>query len=215
MESDCCPVISADYKQATNATNRTAKAALIAPLYMFLVAGTGGVYTSANIQTAWINPQNSVVTVRGDRAKRKIVLSFSEQLLQIRDMFGLSMTELAQVFAVSRPTVYSWTNGVDPKDQGVKDLINKLSCHVETLRAAGLTSVNVLARQPVSDGKSVIDLLKSGTDVTSAIASIKFTGASLPSSSRIKRNFGPASKTRRVSVEVISAPIFITHGDEA
>jgi DNA-binding LacI/PurR family transcriptional regulator len=129
-------------------------------------------------------------------------------------MFGLNMTELAQILGVSRPTVYSWINGSDPKELGAKSLISKLSGYVETLRAGGITKSDVLARQPVSEGRSLIDLLKSGKDVTAVVASIKATATNMVGVSRIKRDFGPATKVRRVRADEISAQIMIGHGDE-
>jgi transcriptional regulator with XRE-family HTH domain len=215
MTQDIRPVMFADYRQSTNSANRAARVALIAPLYVCMIAGTGGVYTPANIQKAWFDHHNSIILIRGNHTKRHQVLSISQHLAQIRETFGLSMTELAQVLRISRPTAYAWLNGTDPKDEEGKALISRLSNYAESLRSAGITKVEILARQPISAGKSLIDLLKSGNDVSAAIASIKFTADSVSAPSRIKRDFGPVTKVRRVRADEISAPIFIQSGDES
>jgi DNA-binding transcriptional regulator YiaG len=214
MPQDVCPVIFADYRQSMNVANHAAKAALIAPLYLCMVAGTGGVYTPTNFQKVWINHQNSIFLVRGNHTKRQYAYSLSQRLVQIREMFGLSMTELSQVLRVTRPTAYSWINGTDPKDGGAKALIDKLSSHVETLRSGGFTKIGVIARQPISDGRSLIDLLKGGRDATAAVNSIRFTATNVVTPSRVKRDFGPAAKVRRVRTDEISSPVVFGHGDE-
>lgn len=213
MTQDVYPMIRAEYKQPTSETNRTMKLAL--PLYLCLIAGTGGVYTPANVQLAWANQQNQIVQIRGYRAKRKRIQNVSQHLIQIREMFGLKMTELAQILGVSRPTAYSWINGVDPREPETRTLINSLSRYVEDLRSSGVTNVVRLARQPLSTGESLIDLLKAGKDVGGEIASVKLTAAQALTQVRTKRDFGPASKVRRVRTDEISVPILIGHGDEA
>jgi len=215
MPQDVCPIVSAHYKQWANETSQTAKAAIIAPLYLCMIAGTGGVYTLSSLPLVWANQPNQIVQIRGHHPKRSHILSSSQHLIQIREMFGLTMTELAQVLGVSRPTAYSWINGIEPKESEAKALISKLSRHVETLRSSGIATVDVLARHPLTSGKSLIDLLKSGKDVSTEIASVRFTASQTVGQSKIKRNFGPTLKERRVRTDELSAPIVIGPGDEA
>lgn len=204
MQQIAASTIGAEYRPA--GLNGVTKTMLFAPLYLSLVAGTGGMYTAGNIQACFSVPQNNrIIVIRGRHTKGKQIFSVSEQLVHLREMFGLTMTEIAQIFGVSRPTAYAWLSGSEPKVE-VKSRLIDLTTYVEDLRTHGVAQARVLARQPLEGGPSLVELLKSGADARSAIASIKYS-ATLTSSQRGKRNFGPAEKAIRVSVDEISVPI--------
>ena len=82
--------------------------AVILPLCVALIAGTGGAYSFANIELANSMYSHPVVhVVHEDRGASK-QFSTVQQIVHVRDTFGLSMSDLASVFGVSRPTVYAW-----------------------------------------------------------------------------------------------------------
>jgi DNA-binding transcriptional regulator YiaG len=208
-------MIRTDYKQSVNDGNRAMQTVLITPLYLCMIAGTGGVYTPASLQV-WAEQPNQVVQIRGYHSKRERILSVSERLVQIRDTFGMTMTDLATVLGVSRPTAYSWINGViTPKEPKTNSLISKLGAHADALRHAGVARVPTLARRPLSNGQSLIDVLKAGKDASKEIESMQFASAQAPGQSRTRRDFGPASKVRRVRVDEISTPVAADPGGEA
>jgi DNA-binding XRE family transcriptional regulator len=211
MNQIASPKIHAQYRSA-QCVNGTVKAALIAPLYVCMISGTGGVYTPTNIQFGLSLHSNPVVEIRGYHTKRNQLLSVSQQLVGLREMFGLTMTELAQILGVTRPTVYAWLNGSEPKPE-IKFRILGLAKYVEELRNVGISQAETLARQPQSDGQSLISLLKSGADPKSAIATIKYSASHTSGLKAVKRDFGPTHKTRRVSLDEISIPIRDETGD--
>lgn len=179
-----------------------------------MIAGTGGVYTSTNLPLVWAAHQNQIIQVRGYRTKRSQILCVSQHLIGIREMFGLTMTELALALGVSRPTAYSWINGIEPKEPGAKALIDRLSKHVDALRNFGIAKLDTLARQPLTNGQSLVDILKARKDPANEIFSRKFSVASVLGRSQIKRDFGPTSKVRRVRIDEISVPVAFESGDK-
>lgn len=215
MQQDVCPMIRTGYKQPASEANRAVQTALIAPLYLCMIAGTGGVYTPASLQV-WAEQPNQIIQVRGYHSKRERMLSVSERLVQIRDVFGMTMTELSTVLGVSRPTAYSWISGViTPKEPNTNSLISKLSAHVDSLSRAGVQKVSILARRSLSNGQTLIDLLKTGKDVSREIESMQFASIQTLGQSRAKKDFGPASKARRVRIDEISTPVAADPGGNA
>ena len=190
----------------------TAKAALIAPLYLCMVAGTGGVYTPTNMRLSSMVHVNPIVGIRGYHAKRNQLFSVPQQLVGLREMFGLTMTELAQILGVTLPTVYAWLNGSAPKDE-IKSRIRLLAKYVEELRSAGILQAESLARQPLADGETLISIFKSGGSADGAIATIRYSAPHASGIKAVKRDFGPTRKARRVSLDEISVPISSEIGD--
>jgi DNA-binding XRE family transcriptional regulator len=188
------------------------KAVLIAPLYVCMVAGTGGVYTPTNIQLRVNAPSNSIVEIRGYHTKRNLLFSVPQELVDLRDMFGLTMTDLAQIFGVSRPTVYAWLSGSEPKDE-IKSEMRTLAGYVEELRNAGISQAAFLARQPLEGEQSLISIFKSGSDAKNAIATIKYSLMQVNSLKTVKRDFGPSRKTIRVSLGEISVVASLDNED--
>ena len=78
----------------------TSSAVLIAPLCL-VMAGTAGTYSPLAIaQLADFSPI-PIIRVVGRNSDQRI-RSVVESLLRVRDVFGLKMSELAEVFGVSR-----------------------------------------------------------------------------------------------------------------
>ena len=90
---------------------------------------------------------------------------------RIRDAFGLNMTELATILDVSRPTVYAWLNGQEPQPEAVARIL-RLSRAADRFSALGVETAISYVRQPMFEGASLLELLKSDADISSATAQI-------------------------------------------
>lgn len=138
-----------------------------------LDAGTGGVFASENIAQLpnWV--ATPVIEIK--RAHQTLFAdtrSVRDHLLNVRDTFRLNMTELAQVFGVTRPAAYAWLEGVEPKPEA-RMLILSLSRAADRLAKAGIERPELYVRRPMFDGKSLIDLLKEERNVDDAISAIE------------------------------------------
>ncbi len=193
-------------------SNKVLPIALIAPLYLCMIPGTGGAYTSANLYQFLDSHPNQIIDIRGNHSRRNQILSIAQIVSTIREIFGLTMSEIAEIFGVTRQAAYAWLNGVEPKAD-VRTRILGLGQHVETLKQAGIVKASQWTRLPQSDGRSLIDLLKSGSDVSEAIASIRSSSAQLINQQPTKRTFGPPLKKKIVKLDEISVPISWDFGE--
>ena len=146
-------------------------------LFGALVAGTGGLYTPANtaLVSEWTNVPAVTITSTSS-VERKIPaqeVSIPKAILQIRDGLGLNMSEVANVFGVSRQAVYLWLRGGKITNEYVQR-IWKLSPIAERLQLAGIDRPEHFVHRPLSpDGESLFQLLVSGANVDYALTLLK------------------------------------------
>jgi DNA-binding transcriptional regulator YiaG len=144
---------------------------LVVPL-LALTAGTGGLMTAHS--TAKLNKwvYNPRIHVEPSRTKQVDMRSPAEHVANIRDVFAINMSDLASILGVTRPTVYAWLTGQEPKGEAVL-LIQKLSGTADKFNQAHIIRLDTLVHRPILNGRSLLDLLKTGEDPTAALASLK------------------------------------------
>ncbi|HET7108118.1 MAG TPA: hypothetical protein VFI38_14995 [Candidatus Acidoferrum sp.] len=142
-----------------------------------LTTGTAGGYYPERFGLEIIS------TIRGPvqyKVRTKQVLNYAPSTAQllstIRDVFALRMSEVAQIFGVSRRAVYDWLEGVTPKPETTAR-IYALSKYADELKTSGLSSIEHFIYRPVVGDRSLLDLLKSGDNIEEAIVVIKRTAA--------------------------------------
>lgn len=158
-------------------TDLTANVSLVLLLSIgALVSGTSGTY-----QVTESNPPElrqfrfPVQEVRPATSRRKeLAASSAQSLIRIRDVFGLKMSELAQVFGVSRRAAYDWLEGATPKPE-LTAKIYQLNTLAEIFRDAGIDTVRHFIHRPVQGERTLFDLLKSGDNLDRAIEVIRMT----------------------------------------
>jgi len=142
-------------------------------LLVFAV-GTGGGYSAANGNLIPESKNAPVVTINSTpSAERKASaqeVSIPRAILQIRDRLGLKMSEVADIFGVSRQAVYLWLRGQNLRNEYVQR-IWQLSRVAERLQLAGIDRPEHFIHRPLSpQGESLFQLLASGANVDSALA---------------------------------------------
>jgi hypothetical protein len=138
-----------------------------------LIAGTGGIFASENVEqlSNWI--AKPPIEVRHSSQNRPVdSRTVRDHLLNVRTTFRLNMTELAQVFGVTRPATYGWLEGTEPKPEAQR-LILQLSGAADRLARSDIERPELYVRRPMFNGKSLVDLLKAGRSVAGALASIE------------------------------------------
>ncbi len=85
--------------------------------------------------------------------------SSAEHIANIRDVFSISMSELASVFGVTRPTAYAWLEGQEPEPETVKR-IRQLSRAADEIKQANIIRLDLLVHWPILNGRSLFDMLK-------------------------------------------------------
>jgi transcriptional regulator with XRE-family HTH domain len=142
-----------------------------------LAVGTGGGYSEANASLIPESMSAAVVTINSTpSAERKTPTqeaSIPRAILQIRDRLGLKMSEVADIFGVSRQAVYLWLKGENLKSEYVQR-VWQLSLIAERLQLAGIDRPEHFIHRPLSpEGSTPFQLLVSGADVESALALLK------------------------------------------
>ncbi|MUL39554.1 hypothetical protein BWI75_25695 [Gloeocapsopsis sp. AAB1 = 1H9] len=96
----------------------------------------------------------------------------AEHVANIRDVFAISMSDLASILGVTRPTVYAWLAGQEPKGEAVIR-IQQLSRAADKFNQANIIRLDKLVHRPILNGRSLLDILKTDEDPLEALATIK------------------------------------------
>jgi DNA-binding XRE family transcriptional regulator len=134
-------------------------------------------------------------------------MSIAQQVTMVRDALGLKMSELAQMFGVTRPSAYAWLKGSEPKPE-IKIRIYKARRLVDDLHGAGIKRIDLYARLPLASGQSLLDSLLSGTDLEGQVSAIKRTVLQPVPAVPADIERGRANRKRVVGLDEISTSIF-------
>jgi len=152
-------------------TNTPSSHAAIKLLLVFAV-GTGGIMTAHN--TAELNRwlYNPRIHIEPAKANQVDTRSPAENVANIRDVFAINMSDLASVLGVTRPTVYAWLAGQEPKGEAVIR-IQKLSRAADQFNRANIVRLDKLVHRPILNGRSLLDILKTDEDPVADLATLK------------------------------------------
>lgn len=134
-----------------------------------MLAGIGGNYSISQSKEVAANAFVRVVPFDKDEEESEAdQISAKERLQQIRDILKLNMTDLAQVFGISRTALYAWFNGTLPHPKQL-DRINELYALVQTHRIREVSGINLLQRVPLTKGENLIQVLCANEGVSQAL----------------------------------------------
>lgn len=155
----------------TNTSVPNAAIKLVAPL-LVLTAGTGGILTAHNTAeiARWF--YDPLIHIEPSRAQQADMRSPAEHVANIRDVFSINMSDLATVLGVTRPTVYAWLAGQEPKEEAIIR-IQQLSQAADEFNRANITRLDKLVHRPALNGRSLLDILKTNEDPAAALAILK------------------------------------------
>ena len=135
-------------------------------------AGTGGIMTAHSTAEVLNRFHYPRIHVEPSRAKQIDTRSPAEHVANIRDVFAINMSDLASVLGVTRPTVYAWLAGQEPKGEAVIR-IQKLSRVADQFNRANIIRLDKLVHRPILNGRSLLDILKTDEDPVADLATLK------------------------------------------
>lgn len=90
----------------------------------------------------------------------------------IKEYLKPSVAELAKAFGVERQTIYDWQAGKGASTDR-RAVLRELASACSKLAAMNVTAGSDVLRRKLSDGKSLIQMIATGTSATAAVAIIK------------------------------------------
>lgn len=185
------------------------------PLFAFLVAGTGGSFAEGNLDRL-----NDWTCTRAFEYRPAYTSQNTDtrtthaHLTNLRDVFDLKMSELADIFSVSRPAAYAWFEGTEPKPD-TSNRIVAMSHIADRLMSLDQSVTRRLVRISMFDGKSLLQLFREGhytEDAVNAIERVALGGTE----AKIRASAGERNSRRRKlnpeTVDAFSAPILVERG---
>ena len=86
-------------------------------------------------------------------------------LAGLRESLGLSITDLARVFEVSRPTIYAWMKGETEPRPDLWPRLREMEQLASRAQRYSLSRAARLVRRPVLDGTSLLERLQAGREI--------------------------------------------------
>ncbi|WP_199332809.1 hypothetical protein [Nostoc sp. FACHB-190] len=137
-----------------------------------LTPGTGGILTaqSATELNRWVYDPR--IHIEPSQSKHIDTRSPADHVANIRDVFSVNMSDLASVLGVTRPTVYAWLAGQEPKEEAVIR-IQQLSRAADKFNHANIIRLDKLVHRPILNGRSLLDILKTDEDPITFLPTLK------------------------------------------
>ncbi len=132
-----------------------------------LATGTGGGYFPENVKD-WIShpyiehrlpdfevlsEESSLVSVSVD------VRTILEHIENIKNVFNVPISNIADMLNVSRQAVYKWLSNISAPEQNKKELIIKFSQVADEFKEAGIIRSGILLKMKAFGGRSLGDIL--------------------------------------------------------
>jgi len=122
-------------------------------------------------------------------------------LAALRESLGLSITDLARVLDVSRPTIYAWMKGETEPRSELWPRLREMEQLASQAEAYSLPRPARLVRRPLADGASLLDRLLTGREVEEAHLQALADLARTEELQRAKPKGGAARPARDVASE--------------
>lgn len=86
-------------------------------------------------------------------------------LARLRDSLGLSVTDLAKAFEVSRPTIYAWMKGETEPRPELWPRLEEMAQLASRAEYYSLPRASRLVRRPLLDGSSLLERPQAGQEI--------------------------------------------------
>lgn len=134
--------------------------------FLAFTGGTGGDVVAAEVAKRL--GTGSAVEAAPQAEPREMTSGLAVEVQTIRDALRLSVSELAQLFAVSRPTIYSWQAGNAVSDTNaarVRAIAHALEPHLPLFES----QVGRVAHRAIDGRATLLRKLAEGADAQQAI----------------------------------------------
>jgi transcriptional regulator with XRE-family HTH domain len=99
-------------------------------------------------------------------------VSTDQQLAYVRDVLAISITDLAELLGVARPTIYAWMQGAAvPRDEHLLRL-QQVEQQAREVEAFGLLMEAKLLKRPLRDGTTLLQRLNQRQPLAPALTEL-------------------------------------------
>ena len=139
-------------------------AQLFAPLLWLMVPGTGSAFSPEGLVQLerWAHQGDLEIRPIARQADAHFKIG-AQHAQNIRDKFGLNMSDLALLLHVSRPTVYAWLKGQSPQADAFERLSN-LSTAADRFAELGISRPETVVKARLSETTPLLELLIAADD---------------------------------------------------
>lgn len=141
-----------------------------APLWNALVVSDIGANSGTNLQlesSRWVQ-EHWMRNATAQHVTNLVETATPAQDLQrIRDILTPGMSTLANIFGVSRQTIYNWLNGEQPRGEHIVRL-RDLAEAAEIFAEADIPITGDLLKRPVLEGKNLFEVARTGASAKNA-----------------------------------------------
>ncbi|MEW5250739.1 hypothetical protein [Microbulbifer discodermiae] len=170
--------------------------------------GTGSNYDLQYYDDLFVEYIQHRIGVEIVGSTRPDVRTTAQHLTNIRGVFNLPMTELGDLFKVSRQSVYKWLRGTEPDIQK-SDQIHSLSQIADQFKTSGVMRAGAVFKIKVFGEKSLYQLFKDSSlrpqDVSKVISEARRLEADYESSA-LKNSKAPPRDEWRSYLSIPGGP---------
>lgn len=170
------------------------------------VPGSGGAITAEAALSLHQRLHDDSIEVTSAVEKETDLRTPSERLERIRQALGLTVTDLASLLGTSRPTVYAWLKGQEPRPAVHTQLIG-LEQQAEVIAAYELPRINKLVRRPLRSGGSLLERLHHGMPLAPALEELQALAQRERAGRTQHKGRAMAARTTREALDDVAAPL--------
>jgi transcriptional regulator with XRE-family HTH domain len=184
------------------------------PVFGFQV-GTGGAATIDYFKTR--GSKGYALVACGCDLDRKApviwrVASPVDDLDHIRKVLRPSVTELAKILGVSRQAIYDWQAGRPIAAENVARL-KDIARAADLFALEGLEATAHVVRRPITNGKSIFDIIRDGGSAEAAAQTlINIVRSELQQRERLKARLANRARPTRKDFQEVGAPMLDEKG---
>ncbi|PXX97644.1 helix-turn-helix domain-containing protein [Halomonas sp. LBP4] len=169
--------------------------------------GSGGAMTpeAALSRHQWL--QDEFIEIAGSAPDRNTDLRSPAELLeQVRQALGLTVTDLSRLLDTSRPTVYAWLNGQEPRPE-VHERLLRLEQRAAVVAACELPRISKLIRRPLRCGGTLLERLQSGAPLEQALDELKTLAQREQAGRQRHKGLTEAARGSREALDDVAVPL--------
>jgi len=134
--------------------------------------GTGGMLTDAALwaSSRWVSfDSSSAETGQIHFDERESTIAGLEQRFRaLKATLGATITDMADLFDVARPSIYAWLKGQEPRAEKIARLA-ELEVSAKKIEPFGIPRIDRLLKRPLRSGGSLFSLIKNGAPLDGAL----------------------------------------------